>query len=237
MSFNAATLRRLDLEPPEAVLRKLGALAAVAEPSAFADLPQATLLLAGGHYVKGKILRFAPHEPPRAGDVVLVYLDDAPTQTEICYVPLQQVMAVSLRLPLAYLPTFSSGRIRYPAKAPPSRLELQREARDAGERWSKQLDHPMVLEIDWAAWPDDEDHRGMLSDTILALDRLLHRFAEEAAAREAISQGIDRFVMTLGGERAVSLTQRRLTITLAGEPTELAAFDEADLRREIERRL
>ncbi|HLJ00520.1 MAG TPA: hypothetical protein VKT76_12445 [Bradyrhizobium sp.] len=234
MNFSDANLRRLDLATPELILRTLGRLAAEAAPSEVKNLPRATLSLAGGHVVAGKILRFEPHASIRPNDVILVHLDDAITGAEICYVPFAQVIAVTLRLSEAHLEHFSSGRIRQADATPAGRLGLEREARNIAERWSGQLDRPLALEIDWTAWPDDDDHRRVIADSLAALDDVIGKWTNDAMAREA-AQALDRVTLTIGDERAVNLTQRRLLITLDRRPAHLAAPGADGLRRDIER--
>jgi hypothetical protein len=237
MSVADAALRQLDPDTPEQILRRLGKLAGNASPAAMRDLPRASLFLAGGHTVSGRVVRFEPAEPARSRDTILLHIDEAPSDFEVCYVPLEQIIAVGLRLSEADLQAFSSSRNRIPTSQPPTRLGLQREARDAASRWSALVHHALTLEVDWTAWPDDESEFFALADTLTDLDRFMRAWAADDDARQAIGKAFGDVAICLGDQSAATIAEGRLTIMIGRRANQLAPLDAAALRAAVERQI
>jgi hypothetical protein len=193
------------------------------------EIPIVTLLLDSGHMLSGIVVRatrsanLAPFAPDAT---LLIQHQDKLTMS---YVPIVAIHGITVHYNEQNLHLLSAGKIKPSSSKVPSRLDLERYARNISE-----ILDGMTIEIAWDEIPRSDVSFQSLELMLQDLKAIAIGIHADELGRTAFPARVDRVEVRMGSDAAVKLHDRVLTIFARIEAQDAIYLNKTELQRAIE---
>lgn len=184
-----------------------------------ADLhvPSVTVATLAGHRFDGQVVTVGDD-----GDVVLLQ-----EGTGVTYLHLSQIVAVTVHVDQRNAHLVSFGSLHAQTDVVPTRLELQRRAREIREELSAEIGRELSLSIDWGSFAQSDDVLVALRHILDDLGAALAKVAAGPGGAAAMRGQVRMVSIRSGVETGVLLDDEILVVTglAAGTSVEFFGVD------------
>lgn len=194
---------RLPAQDVSAVLECLAGLQARRLTGADVHVPTVSVCTAGPHRLDGQVISVG-----EAGTVALLQ-----EGTGVVFLNTAHIVAVIVHVDARNAHLISFGTLRPQTDVVPTRLELQRRAREIREALSVKVGRELSLSIDWGSFAQTDDVLVSLRHLLDDLGTALGRVAETAAGGAALRGQVRMLAVKAGGETGVLLDDEVLIVT------------------------
>ncbi|MEW6733981.1 MAG: hypothetical protein AB1489_21825 [Acidobacteriota bacterium] len=235
MSDKQTTLSILPAKTVSAILAELHSLRRRANAGENIPTVLITLHLRSGRDLRGWLIDLSEERGQLAALLQLPGNDLHNPQTDLLYLELSTIEAVTIHNAWEVANLISFGRIGAPpGVSPPTRLEVKRSLVELSHSLAQTIDISLSYQVDWNKIPQSGEPLRALAETVREATEVLKGIGQDPLGKEALAKRVKQVEFENGSTPGVSLKGDLLTITIVLEQGRTGRLAHTELRDRIE---